>query len=281
MSSDPMVSVTIPVLNGEKYLDQAIESVLAQTCDSWELLIVDDGSTDRSREIAERFARDWSGKIIVLDHPGRENRGMMASRNLGLSRSRGQYIARLDADDVLQPTAFEDQVAVMVAHPSVAMTYGPVEIWLSWSSLESRADTLQPLSVPRNTPVMPPQVLAAFLADDRDEPVGMFVRRSVMDDIGGYATAGLYRELYEDVALNVKICLKYPVFVSGQCWYRYRQHADSYCSVAQKRNDYNTGCMRFYEWVANYFIANEVKDPELWNALGNAGSGGARSKRPG
>ena len=122
MTSYPMVSVTIPVLNGEKYLDQAVESVLAQTCDSWELLIVDDGSTDRGREIAERFARDWSGKIIVLDHPGRENRGMMASRNLGLSRSRGQYIARLDADDVLRPTAFEDQIAVMVAHPSVAMT---------------------------------------------------------------------------------------------------------------------------------------------------------------
>ena len=140
-------------------------------------------------------------------------------------------------------------------------------MWLSWSSLESRVDSFQPLSVPRNTPLKPPQVLAAFLADDRDEPVGMFVRRSVMDDIGGYATAGLHRELYEDIALNVKICLKYPVFVSGQSWYRYRQHADSYCSVARKRNDYNTGCRRFYEWVRNYFIANEVKDPELWDAL--------------
>jgi glycosyltransferase involved in cell wall biosynthesis len=278
MSSEPMVSVTIPVLNGEKYLDQAVESVLAQTCDSWELLIIDDGSTDRSRKIAERFARDWSGKIIVLDHPGRENRGMMASRNLGLSRSRGQYIARLDADDVLRPTAFEDQIAVMVAHPSVAMTYGPAEMWLSWSSLESRADSFQPLSVPRNTPLIPPQVLAAFLADDRDEPVGMFVRRSVMDDIGGCATAGLHRELYEDIALNVKICLKYPVFVSGQSWYRYRQHADSYCSVARKRNDYNTGCRLFYEWIRNYFIANEVKDPELWNALRKCW--GARAKRP-
>ena len=208
--------MTIPVLNGEKYLDQAVESVLAQTYESWELLIVDDGSTDRSKEIAERFARDWPRKIIVLDHPGRENRGMIASRNLGLSRSRGQYIARLDADDVLQPTAFEDQIAIMMAHPSVAMTYGPVEMWLSWSSTESRADIFQTLSVPRNTTLMPPQVLAAFLADDRDEPVGMFVRRSVLDDIGGCASAGLHRELYEDIRLEREDLSEVPRFRLGQ-----------------------------------------------------------------
>jgi glycosyltransferase involved in cell wall biosynthesis len=267
MSGDPKVSVTIPVLNGERYLSDAVESVLAQTSGSWELLIVDDGSSDATAAIADRFVRENPGRIKALRHPGGENRGIIPSRNLGLRHSAGRYIARLDADDAFRPTAFEDQIAILEAHPSVAMTYGPVEIWQSWSAVEGAADVFQSFTIPTNTPLAPPRVLQAFLSDAGNEPVGMFVRREVMESVGRYTAGSLHRELYEDIALNVKICLKYPVLASDRNWYRYRQHADSYCAVARNRNDYNTGCVRFLEWVGEYFSANEVRDPELWTAL--------------
>jgi glycosyltransferase involved in cell wall biosynthesis len=270
MTDRPKVSVTIPVLNGERYLSEAIESILAQSERSWELLIVDDGSSDGTSAIADRFAGQRPEMIRVLRHPGGQNRGIVASRNLGLRHSAGRYIARLDADDALRPTAFEDQIAILDTHPSVAMTYGPVEIWRSWSAGTGSADVFQAFAIPFNVPVAPPGVLQAFLNDDRNEPVGMFVRKDVLENVGGYAADGLHRELYEDIVLNVKICLKYPVLASDRSWYRYRQHADSYCAVARQRNDYNPGCMRFLEWVREYFTANEVSEPELWSALGKS-----------
>jgi len=208
--------------------------------------------------------------IRVLRHPGEQNRGMAASRNLGLRHSAGRYIARLDADDALRPSAFEDQIAILDTHPSVAMTYGPVEMWRSWPAGTGDADLFQVFAVPLNVPVAPPVVLQALLEDDINEPVGMLVRKDVLENVGGYTIDGLHRELYEDIVLNVKICLRYPVLASDRSWYRYRQHADSYCAVARERNDYNPGCMKFLEWVREYFTANAVIDPGLWATLEKA-----------
>src|SRR5262245_45738285 len=108
------------------------------------------------------------------------------------------------------------------------------------------------------------------LTDGRDEPVGMFVRREVMDQVDGYTVHGLHRDLYEDIALNVKICLRHPVIASDRSWYRYRQHPDSYCSVARKQDEYETGALRFLEWVGAHLTENRVSDAELWDILRKA-----------
>jgi glycosyltransferase involved in cell wall biosynthesis len=270
MDSKPRVSVTIPFLNGERFLAEAIESVLAQTYRSWELLLVDDGSSDGSTAIAQRYTREWPGKIRYFEHPGHENRGMIASRNLGLKHSVGEYIARLDADDVLIPSAFEDQVALLDAHPSVAMVYGPYEIWTSWSNGSNRVDALQSITVPFNIPLAPPTVLLAFLNDGRDEPASPVVRREVMEQVGGYTGQNLQRELGEDEVLYVKICLRYPVIASDRRWYRYRQHSESYYSVAREKNEMETAYLLFLEWVGEFFSENRVSDPELWEVLRRA-----------
>ncbi len=101
------VSVVIPVHNGEKYLAQAIESVLAQTFRDFELLIVDDGSTDGSRAIMDRCARR-DARIRILSQA---NRGVSAAGNLGFEEARGEWVARLDADDVFLPDKLERQIA--------------------------------------------------------------------------------------------------------------------------------------------------------------------------
>lgn len=267
MSGPPEVSLTLPVLNGETYLAEAIESVLAQTFSSWELLVVDDGSTDGTADLLRRYSERRPDQVRALQHPGGENRGMMASRSLGLRHSRGRFIARLDADDVLRPTAFQDQVELLNRHPDAAMTYGPVEMWRSWAGPQAKGDKFQPLTVARNTPLPPPQVLRAFLTDGRDEPVGMFVRKDVVERVGGFSVQGLHGDLYEDIALNVKICLRHPVIAADRSWYRYRQHDASYCSVVRRKDEFELGQLRFLEWVDAYLAREAPADPDLRQIL--------------
>src|SRR5438105_10809941 len=128
-SPAPLVSVVIIFLNGGKYLQEAIESVLAQTYTNWELLLVDDGSTDASTGIAKDYQQRDPGRVQYLEHSGHENRGMSASRNLGIGRASGALIALLDADDVWLPDKLAQQVAIMQRHPEVGLLANPALYW--------------------------------------------------------------------------------------------------------------------------------------------------------
>jgi glycosyltransferase involved in cell wall biosynthesis len=113
----PTVTVFIPAHNAAPFLDAAVESVVAQTFGDFELLIIDDGSRDRTRELAQAWAaRDSRIRVV-----SRENRGRPATRNEAFDRARGRYLAVLDADDLSAPHRLERQVAYMDAHPDVAV----------------------------------------------------------------------------------------------------------------------------------------------------------------
>jgi len=111
----PTVSVLMPVYNAERYLSEAVESILGQTFADFEFLIVDDGSTDRSRAILERYAaRD--PRIRLTSRP---NTGYAAALNELLGLARGELVARMDADDVALPERLARQVDYLGAHPDV------------------------------------------------------------------------------------------------------------------------------------------------------------------
>src|SRR5262245_28935708 len=120
-TENPLVSVVIIFLNAEKFLQEAIASVLTQTYPNWELILVNEGSVDASIDIAMSHARSRPKKIRYFTHEGRVNLGMSASRNLGIENARGTYIAFLDADDVWMPAKLEEQVAILENEPAVAM----------------------------------------------------------------------------------------------------------------------------------------------------------------
>jgi glycosyltransferase involved in cell wall biosynthesis len=105
----PLISVVMPVYNAERYVAQAVESILAQTLADFELLVFDDGSTDRSLEILLAHA-ERDNRMTVLRRP---HRGYVALLNEGIQISRGNYIARMDADDVSLPDRFESQARYM------------------------------------------------------------------------------------------------------------------------------------------------------------------------
>ena len=113
--SAPKISVIMPAFNAEKFIKVAIESILSQTFKDFEFLIINDGSTDKTLEIIENFkAQDQ--RIILIN---REKRGLIASLNEGISTSRGQYIARMDADDVATPEKLNIQLNYLIRNPTI------------------------------------------------------------------------------------------------------------------------------------------------------------------
>ena len=113
--SEPLISVVIPAHNAEKYLAEALESVRAQTFPDYEIIVIDDGSTDRTAELASSY----SGVFLLQQ----SNRGEAGARNTGIRAARGKYVAFLDADDVWLPSKLEKQAAHLLRHPRTAWIY--------------------------------------------------------------------------------------------------------------------------------------------------------------
>ena len=103
----PLVSVVLPVYNAEEYISEALKSILNQTYDNLEVVVVNDGSTDHSLHVIRSLA-DKRVKII-----SRENRGLVASLNEGIDAASGDYIARMDADDISHPERISKQIRLL------------------------------------------------------------------------------------------------------------------------------------------------------------------------
>ena len=129
----PRVSIITIFLNAERFLDEAIQSALGQSLTDFELILVDDGSTDGSTLIARKYANRDCGRVRYLEHPGHVNRGMSASRNLGLQHARGELITFIDADDVWRRAKLLEQAAILDAHPELMMVCGAARYWRSWA----------------------------------------------------------------------------------------------------------------------------------------------------
>jgi glycosyltransferase involved in cell wall biosynthesis len=127
-----VVSIVMPFHDAERYLEEAVSSVLRQSYGSWELLLVDDGSTDGSSVRARRYAENHPGQVRYLEHPGHANLGAGPSRNVGISRADGEFLAFLDADDALLPHKLSRQLNLLQRHSTSIMVYGATEYWTSW-----------------------------------------------------------------------------------------------------------------------------------------------------
>lgn len=124
MKHMPLVSVIIPVYNCEHYLSEAIESVLAQTYQPIEIIVVDDGSTDGSAEVVKRFS-SWVQYIFQA------RSGAGSARNYGIALAQGSYLAFLDADDLWAEDKLEQQMAAFEADQALDMTFGHVIHFIS------------------------------------------------------------------------------------------------------------------------------------------------------
>jgi glycosyltransferase involved in cell wall biosynthesis/SAM-dependent methyltransferase len=263
----PSVSVIIIFLDEERFIHQAIESVFCQTYGDWELLLVDDGSRDASTQIARRCAEQNPGRVQYLEHESHRNRGMSASRNLGLHHAKGDYIAFLDADDVWLPAKLERQLAIMKSQPVAAMVCGPVQWWYSWTGNadDVQRDFVVAPSCPPDTLLKPPQLLIHLLQHETVTTTSGLLRRQAIDSVGGFEE--IFHGLYEDQAFCAKFCLKAPVFVASECWYRWRKHPDSSCSVAVTSGEYRRARVKFLEWLEAYLHEQRITNSRVWSIL--------------
>jgi len=161
-SNSELITVVIPVYNGEKFLSEAIDSVLSQSYRPIEIIVVDDGSTDGSRDIALSYSLD---NYIYQD-----NAGAAAARNRGILAAKGEYISFLDADDLWMPSKLSAQIAAFSNDPAVDIVIGYVEQFVS-PELDTQAmkkHHLHSKPLPGYTPI------AMLVRHDFFEAVGFF-----------------------------------------------------------------------------------------------------------
>lgn len=207
----PAVSVLMAVYNGERHLAAAIESVLAQTFGDFELLVVDDGSQDGSRTIAERYD---DPRVRVL--PLTPNGGLSAALNHGLAAARSPLIARQDADDLAEPHRLEQQVARMRAHPDLAL-------------LGSRGTAIREDGTPTGEvwrPIGAVNIAWYSLVDNPFAHTSVMYRTAIVrDEMGGYDAR--FDPFSQDYALWTRVLLRYPVDNLPDRLIRYRVHESS------------------------------------------------------
>ena len=176
MTEDQFVSVIIPNYNYARYVGDAIESVMVQTYSYFELIVVDNGSTDNSKQVLEEFGNKYSPRLRVIFQ---DNRGQAGSRNRGIEESKGDLIAFLDADDVWMPNKLEEQVKLLV-DPEVGLVYS--SYWISDQNLkkikiqkaEYRGDVLKYFATKAYTAVVVGGESNAIIRKECFDKVGYF-----------------------------------------------------------------------------------------------------------
>jgi glycosyltransferase involved in cell wall biosynthesis len=261
----PAISVITPFLNVEQYLSAAIESVRAQTFVDWEMILVDDGSSDRSVEIATAAVGE-DRRIRLIRSNGR---GAAAARNTGLRVASGRYITFLDGDDLFEPEKLERDLEALEANPEAMVTYGPT-LW--WFPDDPRHNWVEPMPGESGRLHIPPRLLDKVILRQRSHVpciCAIMVRREALRCIGGFDEAF---QLYEDQTLLVKLLLRYPVFVTDNSTSRYRQHSNSTSAHATASGVYDrmkphSGRVDFLEWVNTHIVESNLMTPRLDRSL--------------
>lgn len=250
-----LVSVITAFLNEERFLPETVESVLRQKYTNWELILVDDGSTDGSTAMAKKYAASSNGKIIYTEHEGHVNKGLSASRNHGIALAKGSLLAFLDADDVWLPRKLELQVKIMDEHPEVAMICEASLYWHSWLD-KYHKDIVMQVGHVQDKVYYPPELLEELYPLSEGYapcPSAIMIRTLVAVKHGSFEShfSGKY-QLYEDQGFLHKIYLNEPVFISSNCNNKYRQREGSLVQAIRFEGNYDSVRKYFLEWLQQY-----------------------------
>lgn len=216
------------MFNSAAFLEEAVDSVLAQDFRDFELLLVNDGSTDPSGSIAGRYVERHPGQVRYLTHPDQGNHGASASRNLGIRHARGEFCAFIDADDRWRPAKLSEQLALFAADPRIDLVAGTANYWRSWAG---GSDRLVRSGHVQNRLIQPPEAslkVYPLAKASAPCPSDLLVRAQLLRDIGGFEDAFTGPlGLYEDQAFLSKAYLKANVYFDERVWIDYRLHDQS------------------------------------------------------
>lgn len=227
------------VYNGEQYLQEAIESILNQTYSDFELIIIDDASTDSTPQIIQSY-RDPRIRVIRNN----ENLGLTKSLNKGLTLAKGEYVARMDADDISLPERFEKQVAFLDSHPEVAVV-GTAK------QLINRRGTILGTYIP---PLQPQY--RDFLKTNLITHGSVMVRREILKAYGGYNE--LFRKS-QDYALWLEMAKQHKLINIPDVLYKLRTHEMSVTKTGGESILYHILAIRIAESSISEALIEEIK----------------------
>lgn len=268
-----LISIIIPFFNVEKFLEEAIESILAQSYTDWELLLVDDGSTDGSVEIAKSYVRSHGPKIKYLMHENHQNNGLTASRNLALKHAKGAYVALLDGDDFWFSEKLLIQVNIAKAHPECSLIGTAALYWYSWKN-SSDEDVERKVGGVNDQKVEPPRFaidLYPLGNGDAPCPSTLMIKTDVLRYHNGFVEkfAGIY-QMYEDQAFLAKFYLNEVCFMSSFPLIKYRQRPSSLVSSVMENGQYEEVRFFFLKWLKKYINENGINDKKLVSVIKRA-----------
>ena len=206
----PMITVLMAVYNGEKFLKEAMESILNQTYKDFEFLIINDGSTDKSVEIIESF----NDPRIRLVH-NEKNLKLIASLNKGISLARGKYIARMDCDDISMPERFEKEVEFLENHSDYGM------VGTCYNIIDAQGKVQRNVSYPSN-----PDLIKLFLSLTCPLVHGSVMIRAELLKKNLYGSNDF--SAVEDYELWTRIAEKSKIYNIPEHLFRYRIYGESF-----------------------------------------------------
>lgn len=201
----PRISVVLPTYNHARYLPESLASIAEQTCRDFELIVVDDGSTDATPQVLRAFQPDFPLQLIR-----QENRGLPTALNVGFARAAGQYLTWTSADNLLLSPMLERLAAELDRHPAAGMVYS------DWYDIDEAGRVVREVKTLDYDPVV--------LLRHNYVRASFMYRRAVRDEIGDYDPQIPYQE---DHDYWLRIAQRWPLKRVPESLYKYRVHAQS------------------------------------------------------
>lgn len=216
----PLVSIVMPVKNGAQYIADAIDSLLAQTFSDFELIVIDDGSTDQTAQIVKGYT---DSRVSLVSQ---ENQGVAKAANRGFALAKGKYITRHDHDDISLPTRIEMQVQFLEAHPECGMVGSWAKIWTGEA----------PTNKMHCHPASPGEIAFALLFNAPFVNASCLFRREVWEWSGGYSEDES-RIPPEDYEFFSRICQKFDLANIPEFLMIYREVPNSQSSAIRSAQE--------------------------------------------
>ena len=223
MTSTPFISVVIPAYNAAVFLPEVIQSVMEQSYSEWELLVIDDGSTDNTATLVSDYSQSDSRVRLI----SKENGGVSVARNLGTEIAKGELIAFLDSDDLWLKDKLSVHVDYMKSHPQVGVSFSRVEL------IESDGSTTNKLT-DNIVDTLKPQDL--FYSNPTVTTSNLVIRKSVFQELDGFDTSMQYNE---DIDLLFRLAIQNHWKIEGidQVLVQYRLHSSGLSSTLKKMEE--------------------------------------------
>lgn len=259
MYKKKLISVIMPVYNGEKYLASAIESILNQTYDYFELIIINDGSTDNSMDIINNYAK-MDNRILVVS---RKNRGLVYTLNEAIKISTGEYIARMDADDISHTLRFEKQVYLLNDNPNLYLVGTDFELIFEENVSEDLKQEMIKFQEFSNKPIPQQRRFDSLLEGYRILHPTWMIRKELFANIGYYKN---YNSEDGEFLFRTTVC-GYDMDKVNETLFSYRIHNKSKGAIDRRENLYKKDAINYkLDYLENILDDFNESSYFIWGA---------------